>query len=297
MDYEDLLSQITEHDAVIERSAGDDLYDQQILAYALLSRAQCLARLGRVEEALGDWTTLRQKFGESSNGDLLSYVAAGSVAKGGILQAADRFDEALRAYDEAAALGSRSDEPALHEQVVAALYRKARALSEMEFSSDAMRTVFDLIGRYSDDPPGESLPDVANAMLLIVPLACILDQEDKALIAAEALIEHLGDEDNESVRKTVARARLGRAALFGRQGRIEEAIQLCDGVLADVSGAPEGVNVSIRALALVERGDLLRLAGRHEEANASYRAVLDGHSDDEDDEDGALARAREGIGA
>jgi tetratricopeptide (TPR) repeat protein len=298
MDSKDLLKQIAEHDAVIDRGAGDDLYDQQVLAYALMDRADCLVKLGRIDEALGDWATLRQRFGASSDGDLLAYLAAAAVAKGSMLHAAERFDEALAAYDDAYALGERSNEPALHEQIVAALYRKAWTLSEMEFSSDAMRTASELINRYGDDPPGEALPDVANAMLLVVPLACVLGQEDKALLACEALIAHLGDEDDESVRKTVGRARIGRAALLGQQGQLDEAIQACDGVLADIGETPEGLMVSIRALALVERGDLLRRAGRHQEAVRGYQAVLDGFSDGQDpDVDAALIRAREGLNA
>ena len=297
MDSEDLLQQLAAHAAVIAQHVGANGEDQQVLAYALLGRADCLAALGRVEEAFGEWDVVRRRFGKFSDGDLRAYAAAASVAKGWVLHGADRWDEALVAYDDAYALAGGRGEPALQVQAVAALYRKALALSALEFSSDAVRVVAELFDRYADDPPPEALPDVADAMLLVAPLACALGQADQAMVALDQLIDRLGDEDNESVRETIGRARISRAWLLGEQGQVEDAINACDAVLAGLGEAPEGLwMMSIRALALAERGDWLRAAGRHGDATTTYQTLLEEFSDGQDlDIDSALARAREGI--
>ena len=213
-----------------------------------------------------------------------------------MLHNADQLDDALVAYEDAYALANGRDERALQVQVVAALYRKALVLSALEFSSDAVRTLAELINNYGEDPPSEALPDFADAMLLVAPLACVLGQPDQAFVVWDQLIARFGNNDNESIRETIGRARIGRANQLGRQGQVNEAIQGCEELLADIGDAPEGLLVSIRASALVARGEWLHAAGREDEALAIYQAVLDGFSDGQDpDIDAALVRAREGI--
>jgi tetratricopeptide (TPR) repeat protein len=291
---DDLLKELAAHDAVIEQNNGLNVDDQQSLAYALQCRARCLAELGRLEEAIGQWAALRQRFGASADAGLRAAAAAASVATGWELHHAGRWAEALVAYDDALALANDRDEPALQVQAVAALYRKALALSALEFSSDAVRAVAEVINDFGDDPPPEALPDVADAMLVFVMLMCRLGQEEDAIPAYDRLIARLENEDDESVHAAVARARIGRAALLGRHGQIDEAIDACDRVLADLGEAPEGLMVSIRALALAERGTWLQAAGRRDEAIASYQTLLLEFSDGQDPEiDEALLRARE----
>ena len=145
-------------------------------------------------------------------------------------------------------------------------------------------------------PPPRGLAEVAGAWLLFVTLAGDLGQEDRAIPMYDRLIARFGDEVTEGVRETVGRARLSRAALLGRGGDLDEAITACDEVLSEIDVQDESCLRVIRAMALSDRGHWLHKAGRHDEAMASYRAVIKGFEEGQDpDIDASLTRARAGV--
>ena len=191
----------------------------------------------------------------------------------------------------------------VHEQLISAYYRKAWALRSWGRFGDSAEVVAELLNAFIPIPPPggtptvlappASLPDLAGAFLLFPTLACDLGQSDRAIPMYDRMIAVLGDQDDIGVRVEVGRARLSKGALLGRKGDLDEAIELCNDVLAEIEASGQSEFRTLQAMALADRGHWLKVAGRKGEAIESFSEVVQRFESGQDEDiDEALRRAR-----
>lgn len=186
--------------------------------------------------------------------------------------------EALRVFDallaEAGDAGGNS-----HQSVVAnATLQKGEALSALGRNEQAVEACLDVEHRYGDQGDRRLRLAVCRAMLLrahillkahlVIGPAAPADQPIEIL---EEIIARFGDSRDKYIGRYVAQARVAKAWILGERGRMAEASEILDGVLAAASGGVGAQADVVVVSALAEKGSLLEAAGDFEAALGAYR--------------------------
>ena len=154
-----LASSLVPYGTVIARFGDDADPDIRFLvAAAMFNRANNLAELDRMDEALAGYDALIARFGDSSDPALLEQVAKAMVNKGVRLAALGRSDDAIAGFDAVVARFAASDTPALHEQAVSARYNAACTAALRGDAADAVGRLRAWRGT-ADDPCGKIAAD------------------------------------------------------------------------------------------------------------------------------------------
>jgi tetratricopeptide (TPR) repeat protein len=137
------------------------------VAQALLDKGDCLARVGRTDEAVAAYDEVVARFGVTDERPLRDRVVRALADKGLALADEGRTDEAAAAYDEVLTRFAGSREPSLRDPVAWALLSKGRTLGRMGRTEEAVAAYDQVLELPSQAPESPSLLGDHAALALV----------------------------------------------------------------------------------------------------------------------------------
>ena len=228
------------------------------------------------EDALASFDEVILRFAEHDATALLVPAAAAFLAKGRVLVALDRRDEALIAFDEVASRAGESETPfVLHLSAAAALFYKGVTLGDSNRREEALVAYDEALGRLKEC---DTLIVSEFAAMILVNRGgtlALLNRHEEALAASEDAIRRFGESENSILSEPVARALFNKGAALHRLDRYEEAIAAYDVMVCRFGTSDASSLREMVAAAVFWKGTMLDALNRPEEAMAACEEVVD----------------------
>jgi tetratricopeptide (TPR) repeat protein len=252
--------------------------------------------VGRLEEAVGVYDQVVDRFGDATEPKLRRQVAKALIDKGRTLDALGRWEEAVGVYDQVVDRFDDTTEPDMREHVANALRHKRSALSELSRPEEAIGVYDQVVDRFGDATEPELRTKVANALIHKGLTLDAQERRKEAIGVYDQVVDRFGDATEPELRDLVARAlikkglalntltRVARVldkedATLSAQDREEEAVEVYDQVVDRFGDATEPELRTRVAWALIYKGVALGWLGRSEEAVGVYDQVVDRFGD------------------
>lgn len=284
------------------------------LVSALLGRGRVLAELGRTGEAVEAYDDVVQRFGTDDDPDVRLDVAAAVYSKADALEESDPdvalslygevvertkgdpdprlralaasamlaegmlFDDlgdqeaALSTYNEMLARYSEDGSVELRLPIARAYVNKGQLLGELgrtREASDALNTV---VLRFGEDR--ELRHEVALAIYNGAVFAARANQVDRSIVLCDALQEGFGADPETRSWRVVFDGQAHKAACLHFLGRLDEALELYDDMLASAEHDSVPDRDDRIAKTLFDRANALQTHGRPKEAVSVYDELL-----------------------
>ena len=260
---------------------GTDIPDETA-GQELLDSGAALREELRFEEALSEFDTLLDRFGESTNPKLHALVAKALIRKGEIFYVMGRPKEALEACEEVDRRYGNDDASAVRENVAVALLNKAVALRTLSRIQDALATNDELALRFGESTNPDILGTVAKAFCDKVITLVNLSRLQEALRLSDEAVHRFGARvDTDSV-VAVAKTLCSKGAILEKINRTDEALAVYDSVVRRYGASNETALLQIVAIALLNKAAAFGEDNRHKDALTTSEEVVRrfGTSDD-----------------
>ena len=223
-------------------------------------------------------------FGKSADSALLGSVALALSNKGQALNALNRPEEALAAYDEVVRLYGESQSSEILEAVAKALLNKANALVESERHECALSVCDEIVTRFTGDQSLRLRESVATALCNKGIILGKLGRHEQALPAYDLVTDSFRESTEPVLVEMVAKSLLNKGYALTALGRITDALAAYDE--AEIH-ARERDGLTTQALAihaLVKKGHTLAELDRPSDALPIYEEVIHRHRSSGDPE-------------
>jgi tetratricopeptide (TPR) repeat protein len=265
-------------EAIVADGEAGDLSAQRRVAAALLNKGAMLEKAGRQEESLATLDALVERFATSEDEELRREAGRALHYKGLHYRRVGRRDEEAAAFEQAEALDGEFARP--DRVAMLGAYHRALARLDEKHYADALQELTDVMNPWPDGAPDDSVDVFVSAMVLAGDIAVKAATETSgAGLIYDDVIHRYGAHGSPHVRANVALAMLGRAAILGEDGDPEAAVTGCTEALSYLGDDSNDDIDRVVASALTRRAQWLRALGRHADAAADYRAVLDRFAD------------------
>ena len=197
-------------------------------ASALLERGGVKFEKGDLRGALADLEDLLETFGDHTAPTVQDSVVKALVNKGNILMRLERGEEAMPAFDEAAAKLKATGSQELRPVVATGLVNKSFFLSSVGRTDEAITVCDQLIARFATDGSDPLAEPVATALFNRAIMLGEVDRVEDALAAYDELQNRFGSSESVDILVPVTNGQVNRAVtLFGLK-RWDEALQVCE---------------------------------------------------------------------
>jgi tetratricopeptide (TPR) repeat protein len=219
--------------ALLDRNgAGGSSVSSKLVGDALLNRARLLLLMGRAEEAIASADAFIHMARDDP--DRLPELVEALGARGRALTILERYDEAIKAFDEVVELGRGMDTQPVRRDVVFAITNKATVLwaldrfeewklvpAEMNASlgEGGLDAFAEVINHAATADVPAAQPALVSAIFYRAQLLVERGRRDEALADLTDLITRFEDDDEESIQAIVGLARdLQERLIAGREG-------------------------------------------------------------------------------
>ena len=208
----------------------DDVRTVTEEASALLARGGEKFEQGDLSGAAAVLEDLEKKYRGHTAPTVQYSVLSALVNKGVILVRLHRNEEAMVAYDDAAALFKMSGSPELRRAAATALLNKSNLLHRLGRTHDAIAVCDQLIQRIPYDGSDRVAELVATAFWNRANRLDELGRAEDALAAYDELQNRFGNSESEDLLVVVANGQVSKAVTLFNLQRWDEAIETCEDV-------------------------------------------------------------------
>ena len=201
-------------------------------------------------------------------------VANALCSKGFILQATDRRDQAIAAYDELLRRYRTAAEPGLRELVRLTLFNNALALAGVNRGDDAIALYDELMRDYEDTADPASQKEVAKVLFNKAVTLGMMNRSEEEIAVYDQLLARFGDRTEPNLRERVAKALRNKALTLRRLNRRDEEIVLYDDLVRRFGEDTESAIREQVANALINKAVTLSNLKRHDDASAVCLEVV-----------------------
>jgi hypothetical protein len=201
------------------------------------------------------------------------HVARALFNKGFSLDALNRRDEALTAYNEVVRRYGGALDVGLRELVANALLNKGFCLGELNRPEEELTAYDELFHRFDRASEGKLRVSIAQALVNKGLTLMKLNRHQDELTAYDEVVERYGDSLETELVRPVAAALFNRAITLGALERSAEALAAYDEVVRRYAAMSETGLREVVAQALLNKAFTLRDLDRSEEALATYEEV------------------------
>ncbi len=261
-------------DEVVERHEAGDARSEKAAA-ALLRKGMTLERLERLEEALGVFGDVMERFGADDSEFVLEHVANSLLHTGIVFGKSGRNGEALEAFRHVVDRFGKSDSQAFATTVAKARYDEGVTLANMERDYEALAAYDDVIARFATNNSAVLLEVAGNALFNKGVALSNLERDEEALLAYGYLLTRLQDQDIPVLLELVASALFNTGVSLTRLDRECEALEIYGDVIGRFSKSDSPALLAIVARSLTNKGAVLSDQGRKDEAVEAYAEVVD----------------------
>jgi tetratricopeptide (TPR) repeat protein len=254
--------------------AVNDTSDPELVVEALLGKAGTLGKLGRWQEAMPVYEQI-STYLDDAKPELHELVAQTFVERGLTLSELGEYVSALESFERVLACFDNASEPKLREMIAKALLGKALALDQLGMLEEAVVAYLEVVARFNDvdDPTVRSLVDEAQ-----FGQGTALDRlgrPKEAIVAyVQVLARFVRHSPDQELYEQVTEVLLDKARALSQCGEWEEAIAVCEQVLARVDEAPGPKMHELVAEAHLCLADALGLLRGPNDAIAAYERIL-----------------------
>ena len=203
-----------------------------------------------------------------------SMLAWALVQKGWILSCLDRYEEAVRVYDELLRWFDSIQDHEINRFVAMALVYKAYALSQSSRPKCALRVYEEVVRRFEASQDIEVIEQVAAALVNMGNTYGLLRRSAEQIEAYDDVVKRFNAAKSSRVVRIVAKALMNKGHELGQLERQEEEIEVYDDIVRrlEASNLPEKTEAV--ANALVQKGITLGSMGYHQGAMTVYDDIL-----------------------
>ena len=257
---------------------------RNLLAKALNAKALMHREIGDLETTIAVCDAIMRRFGTGVEPALREAVAQAMGVKAHALESSRRFDEAVRAWGEAAEYASSSDTRVDRERAAAALVNKAIVERQLDRHENAIETCDEVTRRFGAEH-GENFQERVAAALVVKANAKGAAGDPAATIAVcDEVVERFGAIDNPAVRKQVTAALLAMACAQAETGQAGAALRTCDDVERRLSELTENDRVRIGRFVFWARTKAFLIQEERAAAVDAYRSALATYKFSDDEE-------------
>ena len=253
----------------------------QLVALALLCKAEALGELNRPEEALAGYEeTLAayeeagRRFDEEDTDVHVEIAANALLNKGVTLGELNRAEESLAVFDEVVGRFTEGETSAPLETVAKALLNKGFTLGQLNRTDEELAAYQEVVHRFGECPSPDVLEPVAAALFCKGIALAALNRREEALAAYDEVGRRLGESDTEVHLALLARALLRKGVALGELGRTQESLAVYEEVVRRLEESETADLLEMVAKALVNKGAALGELDRPEEELAAYEEVV-----------------------
>jgi tetratricopeptide (TPR) repeat protein len=235
--------EIAAYDALVARYGENHLLSvSHTIIDALTGKLQCYRDQEEFEKALEPCDDIIRRYEFDSGEGIADRVARTMIRRADLLNKLDRMEEELAAYDKVVLYYGELEEPDLRKHAAKALMFKAVTLNDADQSAAEIECYEEVIGRYAEDADEEVRVVAADALIHKgLSLGAIAEdaaedtgeREVEAEIACyDAVVAQYGDAEFIGLKRAVAEAMLHKSETLLEVGRVGEASQCLDRVIA-----------------------------------------------------------------
>jgi len=251
-----------------EASVAPEATEAQI-ASSLMHRARCLDELDRHAEELAEYDHVIQRFQESEDPEVQSWVSQALINRGITLSQEHLHARAIEDFDLVIARWQDAQSPELAYEVSRAFHFRGLSLASLGRHEEAAVAFQQALARLQEDV--EEAEFIARIHFNLGRSLIILGRGEEALQGLEAMLQRHLEAVDPDRRNLAARALMGKAFLLFELKRHEEEITLYDLITERFEGDPDMQEFIARAL--FERAIALGCLGRREDEIAQYAAL------------------------
>lgn len=164
--------------------------------------------------------------------------------------------------------------PLVAGRVASALARKARTLSRLNRSDEAIQAADEVLLRFGDATESALREQVATAFVTKGGSMGRQNRRQDAVRTYSEMLSRFGSATEPAVRSQAALALYGKTIYLNRLGRFDEAIPVANELMNRIGQNPDPVMLSLTANTALEKGFALVQLNRYMEAVETYDEVL-----------------------
>jgi len=263
----------------------------QALSVAWYNIACVAGRDGNVDEEIGIYDRLLERFGNAQNPYVRYILAMALVNRAVQLGQSGKLQEAARAHAEVVTRFLDAPEPEIRAQVASALLYGGATHDLLGHPEDELRHYDRLIALCGNDPDPVVRRHVAMALYGKAAAAGRLGRHDEALLVSDELMKRFGDDADPEIRKAIAQAEENQRrfadvmmateahqatlAELVERGNVAELSAFADAILVDCSDPTHAVLGELVSKAMLAPAVALARLGRLDEASRALGAVIE----------------------
>ena len=240
-----------------------------VLSYKSLS----LHALGETEAAIEACVEIIRRFPAPAEPRLGLVVAQALHNKGFLLSELGRTAEAIQALTDVSARCGDDPQPDVRRLVLNAAIEKGTLLRLQGRVAELAALWDELIERFGTAAEQEIRLEIAKVAFDRIVVLRELGEREKAIAACDTYVR-FADVPHPGARGSVARARLNKGVMLSELGRMHEAVQTIDEILADSTYPGDPAARPILALALRNKGNILERLAWPEAAADVYAELV-----------------------
>ena len=242
----------------------------EVVARALVTKADVLTDLNRLEEALATFDEAVCMSKKWDTSVFLEMTALALFGKGISLMKLNRVEDALFAYEEIEHRFGRSDTPVVLETFAKALVNKGSILDELDRSDEALAVFDDLIHRLKESDASILTEQVAAALFNKGVIFDKLNRTDDTLATYDEIERRFGRSGTTEILEVIAKTLVNKGSILGELDRSDEALTAFDDAVRLLERSDVPVLVEQAASALFNKGVVLRKLERKGDVLATY---------------------------
>jgi tetratricopeptide (TPR) repeat protein len=169
--------------------------------------------LGRLDDAIGLFSEIVNRFNKSVEPDRSRWLALALFNKGATFGTLNRNEEAIAVYDDLIARFATATEPALREGVAKALVNKGVTLGALHRSDEEIAVYDDLIARFATATEPALREQIAKALLYKGITLGAANRSDEAIAVYDDLIGRFADAEEVVLTEILDRAKSAKEDL------------------------------------------------------------------------------------
>jgi tetratricopeptide (TPR) repeat protein len=210
---------------------GEGVEHDLVAATALVMKAVCFARVGRVDDAVRADDEVVRRYGESDELLVQRQVALAISHRALQFAEAGRTDEALRAADDTVLRFGNNPDPNCLELAALALGLRAVLLTQVGRLDDALGAALEVVHRFGDRAEQPFQISVARALAQVALIHVHAGRVEEGLRTADEVVRRFGQRDELTGMGFVARVQVLRAFVLASSGRVDDALRAADEVV------------------------------------------------------------------